>query len=132
MDTYYQARAHALMQRGAEAYRLGGPSVRRLLTRAFLARIEVDIDDEQATLASPWREIRNAAVHVRKLPARPPEQHLRRRAPTTMWGSRSNPDPLSEDRGSNKDPLVELQGLEPWTSCMPCRRSSQLSYSPKS
>ena len=20
--------------------------------------------------------------------------------------------------------LVELQGLEPWTSCMPCRRSS--------
>jgi hypothetical protein len=26
--------------------------------------------------------------------------------------------------------LVELQGFEPWTSCMPCKRSSQLSYSP--
>jgi hypothetical protein len=27
--------------------------------------------------------------------------------------------------------LVELQGLEPWTSSMPWKRSSQLSYSPK-
>lgn len=26
--------------------------------------------------------------------------------------------------------LVELQGLEPWTSSMPWKRSSQLSYSP--
>ena len=26
--------------------------------------------------------------------------------------------------------LVELRGLEPLTSCMPCKRSSQLSYSP--
>ena len=25
---------------------------------------------------------------------------------------------------------VELMGLEPTTSCMPCKRSSQLSYSP--
>ncbi len=33
----------------------------------------------------------------------------------------------------NKKPdfnLVELQGLEPWTSSMPWKRSSQLSYSP--
>lgn len=28
--------------------------------------------------------------------------------------------------------LVELQGLEPWTSSMPWKRSSQLSYSPAS
>jgi hypothetical protein len=34
-------------------------------------------------------------------------------------------------QGLNKDSMVELQGLEPWTFCMPCRRSSQLSYSPK-
>ena len=26
--------------------------------------------------------------------------------------------------------MVELRGLEPLTSCMPCKRSSQLSYSP--
>ena len=29
-----------------------------------------------------------------------------------------------------KSYLVELMGLEPMTSCMPCKRSSQLSYSP--
>ena len=37
------------------------------------------------------------------------------------------------EKGSAKaDPLtmVELQGLEPWTSSMPWKRSSQLSYSP--
>jgi hypothetical protein len=34
-------------------------------------------------------------------------------------------------QGSSKADLVELWGLEPQTSCMPCRRSSQLSYSPK-
>ena len=26
--------------------------------------------------------------------------------------------------------MVELQGLEPWTSSMPWKHSSQLSYSP--
>jgi hypothetical protein len=40
METH--RRAQAIMQRGADAYRLGGPDVRRLLTQAFLARIEVD------------------------------------------------------------------------------------------
>ena len=27
--------------------------------------------------------------------------------------------------------LVEIVGVEPTTSCMPCKRSSQLSYTPK-
>ncbi len=27
--------------------------------------------------------------------------------------------------------MVELTGLEPVTSCMPCKRSSKLSYSPR-
>jgi hypothetical protein len=29
------------------------------------------------------------------------------------------------------DNLVEVDGVEPTTSCMPCKRSSQLSYTPK-
>ncbi len=28
--------------------------------------------------------------------------------------------------------MVEIRGLEPRTSCMPCKRSSQLSYIPMS
>ncbi len=27
--------------------------------------------------------------------------------------------------------MVEVRGFEPLTSCMPCKRSSQLSYTPK-
>jgi site-specific DNA recombinase len=130
METYHQAQA--LMQRGAEAYRLGGPTVRRLLTRAFLARIEVDTDDEQATLASPWHEIRDAAAHVRKLSARPPEQHPRRRPSTTRRGSRANPGLLSEGQGSNKNPLVELRGLEPLTPSMPWRCATSCATAPES
>jgi hypothetical protein len=65
------------MRRGAEAYWLRGPDVRRLLAQAFLARIEVDTDDERATLASPWPEIREAASRARPL-AREGRTHVRR------------------------------------------------------
>ena len=40
-------------------------------------------------------------------------------------------DRALQARGSSKPVMVELQGLEPWTSSMPWKRSSQLSYSPK-
>ncbi len=117
MEFYYRARG--LMQRAVEAYRIGGPEVRRLLAQAFLARIEIDTDDAEATLASPWREIRDAATHVRKLSARPPEQHLRRRRLVARTSSTTSPGLVLVGQGSNKDPLVELRGFEPRTSCMP-------------
>jgi hypothetical protein len=59
-------RARGLMERGTQAYKLGGPDARRLLIRAFLSRIEVDLDDEEATLASPWFEIQAAAAHLKE------------------------------------------------------------------
>lgn len=39
---------------------------------------------------------------------------------------------MSSDKSNstNKFYVVELQGLEPWTSSMPWKHSSQLSYSP--
>ena len=42
---------------------------------------------------------------------------------------KTNPDP-QQGQGSNYPTLVEIRGLEPRTSCMPCKRSSQLSYIP--
>ena len=126
--TYEQARA--LMERGAEAYRLGGPDTRRLLTRAFLTQIDVNVDDEAATLASPWLEIRDAATRLRQVTPRTTTPSRRRSTASVRGVSMTNPGPHFEDRGSTMNPLVELQGLEPWTFCMPCRRSSQLSYSP--
>ncbi len=114
MDVY--KKAQGLMQRAAEAYRLGGPEVRRLLTRAFIQRIEVDTDEELVRLASPWHEIRHAAVHVHgQRPVRPPARAL------TIAGrgrSTENHDPVSSGHGSNKNPLVELRGLEPLTPCL--------------
>ena len=67
----------------------------------FLARIEVDTDDEQATLASPWLEIHQAVAHVRKVSTQPPEWNGARRPRVSMAtrkGSTTNPGPISQDR----------------------------------
>jgi site-specific DNA recombinase len=119
METY--RRAQTLMQRGAEAYRLGGPDVRRLLTQAFLARIEVDTEDERATLASPWREIREAAGLARP--------HAQGRPTAQGRSTKMNPDHL-DGQGSNRDPLVELRGLEPLTPSMPWRCATNCATAP--
>ena len=116
MEPYY--RAQRVMQRGADAYRIGGPDVRRYLIRAFLDRIEVDTEDERATLASPFREIQAAATHVRQLSTRPPARDILRRPVMAGRGSDTDPGPVFEDQGSNMNPLVELRGFEPLTPSM--------------
>jgi len=108
-DPYEQAKA--LMQRTAAAYRDGGPEVRRQLNRAFLHRIEVDTDSEDARLGSPWQEIRRSVTYVGSGQPEIPQRAGSR--------SRTNPDPLFEDRGSTVNPLVDLRGLEPLTPTLP-------------
>ena len=54
------------MCRAAELYALVEPEVRRQLNRAFIARLEIDIDRARATLGSPWKEINEAAVYLRQ------------------------------------------------------------------
>jgi hypothetical protein len=109
MAVYEQARA--LMQRGAAAYKIAGPDARRTLTRAFLARIEVDTDHERATLASPWIEIQRAAEYVRPIspvrPSRPSGQHGGRGNRQNGRPTTTNPGLLSQGRGSIMNPLVE-------------------------
>jgi hypothetical protein len=99
--------------------------VRRQLIRAFIARLEVDADSETVTLASPWREIDEAASHMRDekqvqlVHAR--RMHTRPRSyagSTARSRSKTNPHLLA-GQGSNKDPLVELRGLEPLTPGQP-------------
>ncbi len=128
MEFYHRARD--LMLRAAQAYLIGGPDVRRLLAQAFLARIEIDANDEQAELASPWGEIQRAAEHVRRMSTRPPERHMPRRRPVAAGRSTRNPGLVYAGQGSNKNPLVELTGFEPVASWLQTRRSNQLSYSP--
>ncbi|WP_322754323.1 hypothetical protein [Frankia sp. Cas3] len=69
-ETY--RRAAALMKIGAEVYRMAGPDIRRTLNRAFLARIEIDVDEAEASLSEPWEALQRAAVHVPGGPGRRP------------------------------------------------------------
>jgi site-specific DNA recombinase len=128
MEFYHRARD--LMLRAAQAYMIGGPDVRRLLVQAFLARIEIDADDEQVELASPWAEMQKAAAHVRRMSTRPPARHGARRRPVAGGRSTKNPSPVLVGQGSNKNPLVELRGFEPLTPSMRTRCATGLRYSP--
>jgi site-specific DNA recombinase len=124
-------RARALMERGTQAYELGGPDARRLLIRAFLSRIEVDLDDEEATLASPWLEIQAAATHLRESStrrAKPLGSH--ESANRARRHSTTNPGLTSGVRGSTMNPLVELRGFEPLTPSMRTRCATGLRHSP--
>jgi hypothetical protein len=80
------------MHQAAEAYRIGEPEVRRLLVQAFGVRIEIDADEAEATLASPWREIRDAAAHIRKVSEPPSVLRLRHRRPAAGTRSIKGPD----------------------------------------
>ena len=122
--------ARDLMQRGASVYVMGGPEVRRLLNRAFIARIEVDLDEEEATLASPWREIRDAAAYVRANDRTVKPSQTPGRPKTTGRSSRANPGLISEVQGSNMNALVELRGLEPLTPSMPWRCATNCATAP--
>ena len=105
LRTYNQARA--VMIRGAKAYELGGPDVRRLLIRAFLASIAVDQDVANATLASPWTEIQKAAGEAPE--HRPTTRAAKSRAARPHRSDTTkNTGPQFEDRCSTLFPLVEV------------------------
>jgi site-specific DNA recombinase len=129
MATYNQARD--LMQRGAAVYVMGGPEVRRLLNRAFIMRIEVDAEEEQGTLASPWREIRDAAAYVRTNDGAIELSQVSGRPKAAGRSSKANPGLIFEVRGSTMNPLVELRGFEPLTSSMPWKRATNCAKAPR-
>ena len=129
MKTYQRART--LMERGAEAYLIAGPDARRLLHRAFLAAVQVDTDDEQATLDSPWREIQAAANSLDATTSGTAATGSHDEMPILARGGQTtNPDPHCAGRGSNMNPLVELRGFEPLTPCMPCRCATSCATAP--
>ena len=50
---------------------------------------------------------------------------------TEEGGEMANRDRTLRDRGSDETSLVEVMGIEPTTSSMRPKRSSQLSYTPR-
>jgi hypothetical protein len=111
--------AARLMQKGAGIYATADDESRRHLNRAFLARIEVDTEEETIQIASPWKEIANAAHYLRARPSRAPKSARPNRVATSR--KTTNPGPIALVRDSNMNPLVELRGLEPLTPTLPGR-----------
>lgn len=103
MAAYHQA--VSLMALGASAYYLAEPEQRRLLIRAFTSRLEVDADDEIATLASPFAQIKHTAESLKRRPVR---EKL-----SLLEAKNTNPGASSEARGSIMNSLVELAGIAP-------------------
>ena len=91
---------------------LAATEIRRQINQALFERIEVDDDGvTRVQLASPFAQL------------------LANDLLEELAQNVSHPGP-TKDQGVKDHLLVELQGLEPWTSSMPWKHSSQLSYSP--
>jgi hypothetical protein len=95
-----------------QAYRRGGPPVRRRYNQAFWQAIYVDVDGvSYDRLAAPFHQVL------------PPE--IKERVETT-----DNPDAHRRGRGLSKNDLVDPRGLEPLTSSMPLRRAPSCATGP--
>jgi site-specific DNA recombinase len=107
-------RVMSVLANCGQTYRDAKPEVRRGLNQAFFDGVFIDVDDLPYTrLAEPFTHV------IRDAPPEPPRED-----------GTHKPRPHCYGRGSNKDHLVELMGLEPTTPCLQSRCSSQLSYSP--
>ena len=106
-------KALLLTSRISDAYRKAEPNVRRQLNQAVFKEIQVDLGGTvmYARVAEPFSSFNDREFRA----------WLTSGAPTTV---------TSEEPGSNMSRLVEAMGLEPTTSCLQSRCSSQLSYAP--
>ena len=107
-------RALAFASNLGDAYAMASPQVRRNLNQSMFEEIAIEVDGSivHAPMQQPF-----AAFH---------DEGFRG---WILDGAKTNPGPLL-DRGSNEALLVEVMGLEPTTSCLQSRCSSQLSYAP--
>ena len=118
-----------LIQGAAKTYAQSPDTVRRMLNQAFFEKVFIDPDGEghvtahRTIVAEPF-----AAVLVANRELSLGSGINTPKSETLGLASRNKPIFLAQS--SDEDFMVKLQGLEPWTFCMPCRRSSQLSYSP--
>ena len=137
---------------------LNDDSAKGALIKAIFTRLYVDADEDRRAfvsghdLAEPFDAITAAQAAWRWTTLNKPDKtedsgqglseaveralsSRRGRHPDGVTASSSNSvtsllASVFDDHGSCKAKMVELQGLEPWTSSMPWKRSSQLSYSP--
>lgn len=125
------AAAYELAADCAETYQQAKPARRRLLNQAFFTRILIHADPDTRTPEVAKAELQPLFEKLLD-PALPARLGVPGRRQGRRTRETSNREPVSVAHGLKENDLVELGRLELPTSCMPCKRSSQLSYSPES
>jgi site-specific DNA recombinase len=116
------------------AYRQADPTQRRLFNQAFFERLEIDgVEISGHKLTAPFMQLLANDLIEDALPDATPEADEPAHTPDTrvLAGVGAGPQKgrnaitgdLSKVAGYHVAPMVELAGIEPATSCMPCRRS---------
>lgn len=107
------------------AYLLGGDGAKRLFNQAIFESIAVDQEEiSSAVLSEPFAILLGEdEIVVRARGGVEPRPRKKAARPEKSDFKKQTTDLLSKVGGLNFQRLVELAGLEPATSCMPCRRS---------
>ncbi len=111
-----------------DLYQRADDTVRRLLNQAiFNALFVCDETITKAELAGPFAELRDFHNTLRGIVSTTPDSTPATAVASTLPQNAKVPVPWGEreplDVGSISNVLVELVGIEPTTSCMPCKRS---------
>ncbi len=109
-----------LARKAAESYRDSPDQLRREWNYARYESFEIDVEDGEPDVALAHRTPIFEGLRTAIIP-RPRSNTKQRRRPEAI---------LCCVGGSRVELLVEIRGLEPRAFCMPCKRSSQLSYIP--
>ena len=102
--------------------------IRRLINQAIFKALYIcDETITKADLAGPFAELRTFHNTLRGIISTTPHPTPATALASTLPQNAKTPAPWRErgslDVGSISDVLVELVGIEPTTSCMPCKRS---------
>jgi site-specific DNA recombinase len=111
-----------------DLYQRADDTVRRLLNQAIFNALYVcDETITKAELAGPFAELRTFHNALRGIQNTTPDPTPATILASTLPQNAKAPVPWGEreplDVGSISNVLVELVGIEPTTSCMPCKRS---------
>ncbi|CAG6393146.1 conserved hypothetical protein [Actinacidiphila cocklensis] len=115
-----------LLAEPQELYRQAGKRARQVLNQAFFRRLYLDADDDGPYVASD--ELTAALAPLVDLARRPAlGAPYNDNGATQVGDAVTSADLLRTSLrggGSSKTTVVELRGIEPRTSCMPCKRST--------
>ncbi len=118
--------AVALTDQMQLAYLLSNATEKRLFNQSFFEWIAIDNEKVSgAKLTAPFQALLSAKVTAGFDRTEVGEVFEERRPEGAIIGGakKETDDPLSKVVGFDFNKMVELAGLEPATSCMPCRRS---------